>query len=63
MVTIDPTHKDAFEHIMAGLDYACVGQVNADGVLTVSGIEGTTIIRETVGELKRAWKEPFGDLV
>jgi phosphoribosylformylglycinamidine (FGAM) synthase-like enzyme len=63
VVTIDPKNKDAFEHLMAGTDYACVGRVSANDSLTVSGINGKIIIRETVGDLKSAWKEPFGDLV
>ncbi|MFW6115348.1 MAG: phosphoribosylformylglycinamidine synthase subunit PurS [Thermodesulfobacteriota bacterium] len=63
IATIDPNHKDAFEEVMAGMDYACVGQVKAGGVITVSGIEGIIIIRETVEALKSVWKEPFGDLV
>ncbi len=63
IVTIDPKNKDAFEHLMAGMNYACVGRVNADDSLTVSGIEGKTIIREKLGDLRSAWKEPFGDLI
>ena len=34
-----------------------------DGFFTVSGSGGKTIIRETVGALKSAWLEPFGDLI
>jgi phosphoribosylformylglycinamidine (FGAM) synthase-like enzyme len=63
IVSIDPKNKDAFEHVMDGMNHACVGMVNAEGLLTVSGSNGKPIIRETVGDLKRAWMEPFGDLI
>ncbi|MBW1691720.1 MAG: phosphoribosylformylglycinamidine synthase subunit PurS [Deltaproteobacteria bacterium] len=63
IVTIDPRNKDAFEHLITGMDYACVGKVNAHGSLTISGVEGKIIILETVDDLRSAWKEPFGDLI
>jgi len=63
IATIDPKNKDAFEQLMTGMDYACIGQVESDGFCTVSGIEERTIIRENVGDLKRTWKKAFGDLI
>ena len=63
IVTIDEKKKEAFEGIMDGLDYACIGRVNDVDILQVSGIDGKIIIKEKIGDLKDAWKSPFGDLV
>jgi len=63
IVTIDPKKKRAFEDLMDGLDCACIGRVIDAGILQVSGTDGNIIIKETICDLKDAWKEPFGDLV
>ena len=63
IVTIDPKNKGVFEDLIGGLDCACIGRVIDAGILQVSGIDGNIIIKETIGDLKDAWKEPFGDLV
>jgi len=63
IVTIDETKKKAFEDIMGGLKYACIGRVTDADILQVSGVDGKTIVTEKVSDLKGAWKEPFGDLI
>jgi phosphoribosylformylglycinamidine synthase subunit PurSL len=63
IVTIDPTKKKAFEEIMNGLNYACIGKVANSNIMHVSGIDGKTILNETLADLQNAWKEPFGDLI
>ena len=63
IVTIDPKKKEAFEGAMDGLDYACIGKVTDAGILQVSGIDGKIILKEKIGDLRDAWKEPFGDLI
>jgi len=63
IVTIDEKKKKAFEDIMGGLEYACIGKVTDTDILQVSGIDGKIIVKEKIGDLKDAWKEPFGDLV
>jgi len=63
IVTIDPKKKGAFEDIMDGLGYACIGRVTDAGILQVSGIDGKIIIMEKTGDLRDAWKEPFGGLI
>lgn len=63
IVTIDPKNKETFEDIMDGLDYACIGRVTEAHILQVTGMDGKIIIKEKIGDLKDAWKEPFGDLV
>jgi len=63
IVTIDETKIKAFEDIMGGLNYACVGRVTDADILHVAGVDGSTIVTETIRDLKGAWKEPFGDLI
>jgi phosphoribosylformylglycinamidine (FGAM) synthase-like enzyme len=63
IVTIDETKKKAFEDIMGGLSYACIGRVTDADILHISGVDGNTIVAETLRDLKGAWKEPFGDLI
>jgi phosphoribosylformylglycinamidine synthase len=63
IVTIDPKKRGAFEDIMDGLDYVCIGRVIDADTLRVSGVDGEIIINERIGDLKDAWMEPFGGLV
>jgi len=63
IVTIDPEKKGAFEDVMGGLDYACIGRVSHADMLRVSGIDGKIILNEKTGDLKGAWEEPFGGLI
>ncbi|TET88633.1 MAG: hypothetical protein E3J46_04655, partial [Desulfobacteraceae bacterium] len=63
IVTIDEKKKKAFEDIMGGLEYACIGRVTDADILQVSGIDGKTIVKEKISDLKDAWKAPFGDLI
>jgi len=63
IVTVDPGKKEIFEDMMDGLDCACIGRVTDAGILQVSGMDGKIIIKEKIGDLKDARKEPFGDLV
>jgi phosphoribosylformylglycinamidine synthase II len=63
IVTIDKVKKKAFEDIMGGLSCACIGSVTDADILHITGVDGTTIVTETIGDLKDAWKEPFGDLI
>jgi phosphoribosylformylglycinamidine (FGAM) synthase-like enzyme len=63
LVTVDQEKREVFEKTLNGLGYACIGRVSKDPVLSVSGMDGKTIMSEGIGGLESAWKEPFGDLV
>jgi hypothetical protein len=56
-------YESSFEDMMDGLDCACIGRVMDVDTLQVSGVDGEIIINERIGDLKDAWKEPFGGLV
>jgi len=63
IVTIDPDNKGVFEDRFRELPCACIGTVTEDPVFKIKGIAGKTIVDLPVGDLKAAWKGPFGDLV
>jgi phosphoribosylformylglycinamidine synthase len=63
IVSVDPEKKGAFEDVMSGLDCVCVGRVCEDDILSIVNGPGDVIVKERVGDLKEAWKKPFGDLV
>ncbi len=63
VVTIDPKMREPFEDVMDGMEHGLAGRVTGTGMLQVSGMDGRTIIREGIGDLKDAWKEPFGGLI
>ncbi len=63
IVSINPAHKDRFEEIFAGLAFACIGRVNESRQITMTGLDGSTILSVEIASLKRAWKQPFGALI
>jgi phosphoribosylformylglycinamidine synthase len=63
IVTIDPQHQKAFEHIFSGLSFARIGTVAEDSRFIIKGIDGTHLMDVSVYVLKTAWKKPFGDLI
>ena len=63
IVTVDPENREAFEEIFRGQACVCVGSVTESPDFNLKGIDGRTLVSMPVGELKRAWKRPFGDLV
>jgi phosphoribosylformylglycinamidine synthase subunit PurSL len=63
LVSVAHERQKAFSEIMGGLDCACIGKVTNNDQFTVFGIDENIIIQEKIGDLNRAWKEPFGDLI
>ncbi|UCF90143.1 MAG: phosphoribosylformylglycinamidine synthase [Desulfobacterales bacterium] len=63
IVTIDPAKQSIFEDILQGTNYACIGTVTAAPAVVISGLNHQTLIAVDAGELKRAWKKTFGDLI
>ncbi len=55
LVSVRPADADAFEAVFAGQHYACVGEVTADGRLTLE-TKGTAIVSEEVEALATAFK-------
>jgi phosphoribosylformylglycinamidine synthase len=64
IVTVDPENKAAFESGLSDLPFACVGETgNRNDSFTITGVDGEKIVDIPAGELKNAWKQPFGDLI
>ena len=64
IVTIDPSKRELFEKLFAGLPCSKIGIVTSEnGPLDITGTCGKTLISKGVNELKQAWKKTFGDLI
>ncbi|MBN2124538.1 MAG: phosphoribosylformylglycinamidine synthase subunit PurS [Deltaproteobacteria bacterium] len=63
IVTVDPANREAFERLFSGRRIGCIGHVTDSPLFHIRGKGGETLIQEGIGELKDAWKRPFGDLI
>ena len=59
VVTISPAAKKSFEAMMKGIAMSQVGEVLAEGLLKIDGIDGERIIEEDINELKAVWQRPL----
>ncbi|HSW39133.1 MAG TPA: AIR synthase-related protein, partial [Acidobacteriota bacterium] len=59
VVTIRPRHQTRFEKLMKGNVAREIGFVSTDGLLTISGLSGKTVIREKIDKLKDVWQKPL----
>jgi phosphoribosylformylglycinamidine synthase len=57
VVTVRPEKKAAFEAMLAGSAFACIGTVTAEGLFRVKGLGGSVIVEEKIGDLKEAWQQ------
>jgi phosphoribosylformylglycinamidine synthase len=62
LVTVRPQHRESFEAAMAGTCFSCIGTVTDDAMLTVTGIDGTVVMRGSLADLKEAWQSPLREL-
>jgi phosphoribosylformylglycinamidine synthase subunit PurSL len=63
VVEIPPENKKTFEKAMKGMPIGLIGKVNNSGKLTVTGIDGKTVIHAGVQKLKNTWKAPIGKVM
>jgi phosphoribosylformylglycinamidine synthase len=62
LVTVSPDHVDPFEALFSGQSCACIGEVVANPELTISGIDGKTVMTAKLDDLKQAWQAPLREL-
>ena len=62
LVTVRPENRDAFEAAMSGNCFASIGVVTEEGMVTVAGLSGLTVIKAGIDELKEAWQSPLREL-
>jgi phosphoribosylformylglycinamidine synthase len=59
LFSVSPENAAAFEEIFKGLPAAKIGEVRADGKITVRGIQGQTIIDAQLDKLTAAYRSLF----
>ncbi|MBU4037796.1 MAG: phosphoribosylformylglycinamidine synthase [Proteobacteria bacterium] len=63
LVTVAPENKNLFENIFKGLCFACIGKITENKDFVLNSQKNKNIISMSVDTLKKAWKQPFGDLI
>ncbi len=56
VVEVRPEKQRAFEELMAGLPWGCLGKTTGDGFFRLWGLNGRQIVQARVEELKSAWR-------
>lgn len=61
VVTVKKDKKRDFESLINNIPFALIGEVIEEPFLIIKGLNGKTIIREYIRELKKVWQEPFSN--
>jgi phosphoribosylformylglycinamidine synthase len=59
LVEVASEDRRKFEDIMAGVDFAAIGQVTSKEKLEVYGLNGEMVLSALIAELKEAWQRPL----
>ncbi|NWF77551.1 MAG: phosphoribosylformylglycinamidine synthase subunit PurL [Chloroflexi bacterium] len=59
LVEVAPEDRRQFEGMMAGIDFAAIGEVTRKEKLEVYGLNGKMILSVPIVELKEAWQRPL----
>ncbi|MDX2481204.1 MAG: AIR synthase-related protein [Desulfuromusa sp.] len=62
LVTIHPEHKEAFEGMFVTQSRNCIGQVAETADLTITGLQGQSLIHQSLDQLKQAWQAPLREM-
>jgi phosphoribosylformylglycinamidine synthase subunit PurSL len=62
LVTVHPEKTAAFEGAMAGTTFSKIGSVTEEQTLAVAGINGGTVVKANLSQLKEAWQAPLREL-
>ncbi len=57
LVSVNPSDRQAFEHLFEGMACVCVGEVTADERLVVTSRNGRKVLDESIAVLKGAWEQ------
>lgn len=63
IVTVAPSNREAFEHLVADQPFACVGRTVEDAILEIEGLNGDRLVSLGLDAVEQAWKAPLGDLI
>jgi phosphoribosylformylglycinamidine (FGAM) synthase-like enzyme len=59
LVEVAQNDRQQFETMLAGIDFAAIGQVTSKEKLEVYGLNGEMVLSALIAELKEAWQEPL----
>jgi len=59
LVEVAPEDRQQFEGMMAGVDFAAIGQVTSKERLEVYGLNKQIVLSVLIAELKEAWQRPL----
>jgi phosphoribosylformylglycinamidine synthase len=59
LAEVAPEDRRQFESMMAGVDFAAIGQVTNKEKLEVYGLNGEMVLSAHIAELKEAWQRPL----
>jgi phosphoribosylformylglycinamidine synthase II len=59
LVEVSPKDRQQFESMMAGIDFAAIGQITEEERLEVYGLSGEIVLSSSIDELKEAWQRPL----
>jgi phosphoribosylformylglycinamidine synthase len=62
LVTVRPEYQERFEALFVDQVYSCIGQVSSDEHLKIVGLQGETLVRSTIDDLKEAWQSPLREM-
>jgi phosphoribosylformylglycinamidine synthase len=62
LVTVRQEDRELFEEVMTGNCFSSIGKVVEDTALTITGIDGSVILRGELDELKEAWQSPLREM-
>lgn len=59
LIEVAPKDRRRFENMMAGIEFAAMGQVTDREKLEVYGLNGDIVLSVAIAELKEAWQKPL----
>ncbi len=62
LVTVHPEKREEFQRIMSGHSLAMVGVVTERAELVITGVNGVTVVKAGLAELKEAWQKTLREL-
>ncbi len=62
LVTVAPEKAAEFEKLFAGQSLSLLGEVSADKMVRIVGVNGSAIVARNILELKEAWQAPLREL-
>jgi phosphoribosylformylglycinamidine synthase len=62
LVTVHPEKRDDFEALMSGNCFASIGVVTEEPFLAITGLNGSSVVKATLADLKNAWQKTLKEL-